>query len=251
MNVRRAFTLIELLVVIAIISILAALLLPAISRAKNQASKATDLNNLKQIMVANHLYAADNQDHLPLPNWDGGGTLGDGQFHAGWLYTANQNEPNGIPEHFDINGGLIWPTLHTLKVYVCPMDQTDSTAYGARPQQLSSYAMNGAVVGYGHGLNNPPDPTVKLSAFQPTDCAYWETDEKRPEYFNDGANYPSEGVSARHLQGGIQGAFDSSVSYIRFDRWYEEEAETNKNRLWCYPFSGDGGDPDRPGHLSN
>jgi prepilin-type N-terminal cleavage/methylation domain-containing protein len=64
-NRDSAFTLVELLVVIAIIGILAALLLPVLSRTKSSAGKATDLNNLKQIMVAVHLYAADNGDVLP------------------------------------------------------------------------------------------------------------------------------------------------------------------------------------------
>jgi prepilin-type N-terminal cleavage/methylation domain-containing protein len=63
-NHGRAFTLVELLVVIAIIGILAGLLLPVLSKAKSSAGKATDLNNLKQIMVAIHLYASDNGDVL-------------------------------------------------------------------------------------------------------------------------------------------------------------------------------------------
>lgn len=243
---RRAFSLVELLVVIAIISILAALLLPALSRAKNNASKTTDLNNLKQMMVSVHMYATDNQDHLPLPNWDNGGALSDGNVYAGWLYLANMNEAR--PERFNVTNGLLWSSLHDLKIYLCPMDDPTAVTFGERPQQISSYAINGAVTGYNHGWNNPTEPPVKLSGFLPTDCAYWETDEQHPSYFNDGANYPWEGVSARHSQGGIQAAFDSSVSYIRFDQWYAEEAQTNKNRLWCYPFSADGGDPDVPGH---
>ena len=244
---EQAFTLIELLVVIAIIAILAALLLPAVSRAKNHASKVTDLNNLKEVMIAAHMYATDNQDHLPLPNWDNGGPLSDGIYHAGWLYLGDPNEA-GTPEQFNYKNGTLWPALHELKVYVCPMDNPNAPGFSERPQQISSYAMNGAVTGYMYGHDHPEVPSVKLSAFQPTDCALWETDEKHPEYFNDGANYPWEGVSGRHLQGGIQGAFDSSVSYVRLDAWYAEEAQTNKNRLWCYPFSADGGDPDNPGH---
>src|SRR5438128_8105245 len=66
-----AFTLIELLVVIAIIGILASLLLPALRSAKDHAYLATDLSNMRQILLAAHQFAGDNNDYIPFCGWGG------------------------------------------------------------------------------------------------------------------------------------------------------------------------------------
>ena len=221
------FTLIELLVVIAIIGILAAMLMTALGSAHNKASEVSDLNNLRQQTIAMHIFADDNHDVLPWPNW--------GETNRpGWLYTADLSLLP--PAEFKVETGLFWKTLQNPKLYFCPMDRTNSSLFLERPQQISSYAMNGAVIGYMNELQTP----VKLSLMRPTDCAFWETDETRPDYFNDGANYPSEGVSGRHRAGGIQATFGGTVNYIKLKDWYDEEADPNRNRLWCYPGSDDG-----------
>src|SRR3974390_2821518 len=162
----RAFTLIELLVVIAVISVLAALLLPALASAKNKAAQTTDINNLKQQTTAMHLFANDNDDTLPWPNWDDGNGN-----RPGWLYAPDQSVRG--PAHYKLETGLFWTTLQNPKLYLCPMDRPASANFGVRPQQISSYVMNGAVIGYGRELQTP----LKLAAMSPSACVFWEAGE--------------------------------------------------------------------------
>jgi len=92
----RAFTLIELLVVIAIIAILAAMLLPALAKAKERARQANCLSNLRQWGLAIQIYAPDNNDGMPRD-----GMAGNGDY-PGPASTANDGTPNDPEAWFNL-----------------------------------------------------------------------------------------------------------------------------------------------------
>jgi len=91
------------------------MLLPVLSRAKDTAARTTDINNLKEMMVATQLYATDNQDTMPWPNW----VSGDEPARHGWLYTQPDNVVVLAPGQsaFKVETGLLWATLHNPKLY--------------------------------------------------------------------------------------------------------------------------------------
>jgi prepilin-type N-terminal cleavage/methylation domain-containing protein/prepilin-type processing-associated H-X9-DG protein len=168
--VRAGFTLIELLVVIAIIAILAALLLPALARAKESARAAQCLNNLRQIGLAVRLYADDNDDTLPRSQ------------HSAFAYRQLPWERAVAPQLGST--ATAWTNL-LAGTYHCPSDQ--------RPGALS-YGMNNYFeVGPDDDYVCKPQTWRKLSQIRRP-----VTDHLMPEFWISAADAMNDVDSRRH-----------------------------------------------------
>ena len=147
---RRAFTLIELLVVIAIIAILAALLVPALAKAKAKGHGISCMSNLKQLQLAHLMYPDDNDDLLTKPGNSGTELYA---WVAGWLdYNPGNRDNTNILDLLNPKRAKFAHYLPSVGVYKCPADNSYVTIKGRRHSRVRSMGMSQAMGGPGHWL---------------------------------------------------------------------------------------------------
>ena len=198
---RSGFTLIELLVVIAIIAILAAMLLPALGKAKSKAQGIKCMSNLKQLELGWFMYSGDNSDRI-VPTTGENSPLGsmqvtflpDPKTDAGnianqWIYGRIDIPLSSINANL-LKVGLMFPYVPNVATFKCPADQRTQNFPGGGPPTVRSMSMNAYMNPIG-GMQGPLNTAYRifkkqgdLATIGPVNT--WVLIDENPYSINDG-----------------------------------------------------------------